>query len=760
MAQTEHPAVLLHGVSNLTFGGDGKGLRPQLLVDYVGGGCAAISVADSKDVVIRNLRIDPYRLPFTVGSVVSASHSVVHIRPEIDPADRPEIYAWDSVRYPFLELSETGQSVKYGERATRQLASNGLDCSCYGPHCPGYGPCYSSSFDADTGVVALTFLSPSPLRGNLTEGTRVFLKHLGNEFSWGVFGWNVSGTLRVEQVSLYSTAGMGFRADFCEGAYQLVDSDVSIKSGTARPMSTTADATHWMHHAGPIMLRNSSMSGQGDDGFNIHSNFIVIESKLPSESVVSYINEGGAGWVRSAPMHMIGDAVQFYSRGDLQPIGEPNTILAATSTSVTFARPLPPSLKRYDMFLSMKRIASLEMSDCFFGNSNARGVVLSAVNANIENTTFANLSSTALLILEGGCGGKAGDYTEGPFSRNVTLRNNRFLNTATVSRRAQALDINSLASVQIGGCTPIGVCGRSGGTLPSAAAQEAVSLQGGILRVVGFTLPQPAVLSSLGFFSASRPPQGVQMALYADTWIDKGIVVSTNHPTKRLFVAASGEFKRAEDGWWRARADELLLTNGSYYLAHYFGASDQWQTALASGVSQQWKEDWQGGLPLNLIQNWSVWSPAAGLPIAAEWDAKGDWCDTGGTLPPPTRHDTNNPNAHDTCLLEPGEVLQGGRTFAHNIVIESNEFVAPLQDPFGQPWLNNHLNLGGIDGLALRDNRLSRPGGFDPEASGADIVVYSSEQLDIRRNSCMDAAGKAIPCVSKNASSCRSVTKC
>jgi hypothetical protein len=761
MAQTEHPAVLLHGVSGLTFGGDGGGPRPQLLVDYTGGGCAGISVADSADVTVRSLRIDPYRLPFTVGSVVSASANVVRIRPEADSADRAEVYAWDTARYPFLELSETGQSVARGERATRQLASNGLDCSCFGLHCPSYGPCYNSSFDAATGVVALTFPTPSLLRANLTQGTRVFLKHFGNEFSWGVFGWNVSGTLRVEAVSLYSTAGMGFRADFCEGTYELVDSDVSIKPGTVRPMSTTADATHWMHHAGPIVLRNSSMSGQGDDGFNIHSNFIVVESRLPAGSTVSYINEGGAGWVRSAPTFMIGDAVQFYRRANLQPIGERNTIVAATSSTVRFARPLPPGLKRYDMFLSMKRIASLEMSGCFFGNSNARGVVLSAVNATIESTTFANLSSTALLILEGGCGGKAGDYTEGPFSRNVALRNNRFVNTATVSRRSQALDINSLASVQIGGCTPLGVCGLSGGTLPPTAssAREAVSLEGGVLRVVGFSVPRSAVLSSLVFFAMSPPPTGVQMALYADTWLDKKHrQTPTNHPTKRLVEIASGAFTQGEDGWWRASTNKLSLVNGSYYLAHYFPAGKQWRTVRASGASQQWKEDWQGGFPPNLVQNWSVWNHAAGLAVAAEWDPKGDWCDAGGTLPPPTRHDHNSPNAQH--LLEPGQLLHGGRTFARNIVIESNEFVAPLHDPFGHPWRNNHLHLGGIDGLTLRDNRLSRPGGFDPEVSGADIVVYSSMQLDVGGNTCTDADGRVVSCVSKNASSCGSITKC
>ena len=58
MAMTEHPAVSLHDVSGLTFGGDGLSEpRPQLLVDYSSEGCAAITVANATDVTVRRLRI-------------------------------------------------------------------------------------------------------------------------------------------------------------------------------------------------------------------------------------------------------------------------------------------------------------------------------------------------------------------------------------------------------------------------------------------------------------------------------------------------------------------------------------------------------------------------------------------------------------------------------------------------------------------------------------------------------------------------------
>ena len=47
----------------------------------------------------------------------------------------------------------------------------------------------------------------------------------------------------------------------------------------------------------------------GRPGFNIHGNFIVVESRPAAADgrTLQYINEGGAGWVRSAPMYMAGD---------------------------------------------------------------------------------------------------------------------------------------------------------------------------------------------------------------------------------------------------------------------------------------------------------------------------------------------------------------------------------------------------------------------------------------------------------------------
>ena len=131
-------------------------------------------------------------------------------------------------------------------------------------------------------------------------------------------------------------------------------------------MSITADAVHFMHHGpGMIKIEGSSFQGQGDYCFNVHGNFIVIDSVDSigdaggnTTHSVSYIDETGPGWITAAPTWFVGDEVQFYSRTTLQPIPaqaggtaatQHNAIVAATPTTVTFRDPIPSGVHRYDM---------------------------------------------------------------------------------------------------------------------------------------------------------------------------------------------------------------------------------------------------------------------------------------------------------------------------------------------------------------------------------------------------------------------------
>jgi hypothetical protein len=213
--------------------------------------------------------------------------------------------------------------------------------------------------------------------------------------------------------------------------------------------------------------------------------------------------------------------------------------------------------------------------------------VLSAVNATIEHTTFANLSDNAIVIIEGGCGNEAGDYTEGPFSQNVTIQSNLFDNVSTIDRRGALLNINNIAAVQVTGCHPIGVCGVGGdspyydrpapGAFAASSDGPTVVLSGGSLRIVRFSVPYAITVRRFKFYSPTGAAAlvGVAMAVYSATFSGQnGIITPTNHPTKRLAVVGgsngtTGGFVRGGDGWWTAPLPQTLsLPNGSYYVAH------------------------------------------------------------------------------------------------------------------------------------------------------------------------------------------------
>jgi hypothetical protein len=228
---------------------------------------------------------------------------------------------------------------------------------------------------------------------------------------------------------------MGIRCDFCNGTFSFLNS--SVREGTGRTMSTTADGVHFMHHTGTIVLRDSVVSGTGDDCFNVHGNFIVLSDILsPDRRSARYIDETGPGWFPGLAQYLKGDRVAFFSRLTLQQIGADNLLLDGTggfgaNASLTFRDPIPAGVLRYDMLISLDRVSSLDTEGCTFVHGG-RGMVISARGVRIVNNSFhngfASRPTNSILFLEGGCGAYE-DYTEGPFSADILIEDNTFTTT-------------------------------------------------------------------------------------------------------------------------------------------------------------------------------------------------------------------------------------------------------------------------------------------------------------------------------------------
>lgn len=419
------------------------------------------------------------------------------------------------------------------------------------------------------------------------------------------------------------------------------------------------------------------------------------------------------------------------------------------------------------MFVSLDRIASLHVTRCTFANSNARGVLVSGVDAIIEDNVFANLTGPGLLVFEGGCGAGAGDYTEGPLTRDVIVRRNIFDSTGSVDHRntysdQQAPyvdDVNNVAALQIGGCRPRGECGLSGGVpYPGAAAIANLfqPAEASTLRVVPFVLPPPEaggiseVTHLLYHSSSNRPLKELAMALYASTYEKDGKILTCDHPTSRLAsTSPSTTWEPYQNGWWRAAlSPPLKLRNGTFFVAHWYGQEQPWKASAGPGEYRSWhlpSAAPSSVMRINLADNWANWTTVAtsAVPIAVMWTAEGGWCDTGGTLPPPLVKHFGDKGAGR--ITESGELVH--RTFLRNFTVAHNRFSAPVIDPkTGKPWSSGFMHIGGVDGLRVINNTLARrvP---RPNDGMVDVTLYSNTAAEYAGNTCSYNVTGRVPCI-------------
>jgi hypothetical protein len=485
--------------------------------------------------------------------------------------------------------------------------------------------------------------------------------------------------------------------------------------------------------------------------FNVHGNFIVLSAI--NDNQATYINEGGAGWVGSSPTMMVGDAVEFYSRGNLGVLGH-GTITSATNSTVTFASAIPPGVALYDMFLSTTRVSSLAATGCFFGNSNARGMVISAIGVTITNCTFANLTLTAVLFAEGGCGAEAGDYTEGPFSSNVLIQNNRFVDANTIDQESSTA-INNHGMIQVCACVPLNsVCGRSGSGVaataiwnPSARSADKAPISGAVYAA-SVALPGAVHVTHLEYFLPCGPSNGgsggFTVGLYGAT--DDGV-----RPTLRLGQARFDMIHRPSctdsptgptpNGTWVTAAlpTPIDLATGSYFLASTWDHGAPWRTVPVPGVSLILRNGAGGGgggtpatLP-SMLSNDGQWSKTGQwtLPLRAVWTPLTPWCELNATQAP---YEFRGENGHQNAIriTELGQFAVD-RMMYRNVTVQSNTFESPPE------WVNPFVHVGSVDGLTIVGNTMNRRKGLaspSVPALPADIVMYSSVHPDLGHNAC------------------------
>lgn len=241
----------------------------------------------------------------------------------------------------------------------------------------------------------------------------------------------------LENIKVHYAEGMGLLAQLCENI-TLDRFSVCLRGeNDTRYFTTQADATHFSGCKGKIVSQNGLYEGMMDDAINVHGTYLKIVKRVDSCTLIGrYMHHQSWGfeWGRK------GDLVQFIRSATMDVVGQENRIASirphnrekiqgAHEFVITFEHPVDSTVHEPAGFgiENLTWTPQVVFSGNTVRNNRARGALFSTPQeVLVENNLFDHTSGTAILL----CGDCNGWYETGA-CRNVTIRNNRFVNALT-----------------------------------------------------------------------------------------------------------------------------------------------------------------------------------------------------------------------------------------------------------------------------------------------------------------------------------------
>lgn len=231
-----------------------------------------------------------------------------------------------------------------------------------------------------------------------------------------------SRDIRIEDVTIHHAGGMGLIAEETENValrrYRLVR-----PPGSARLVSTTADATHFNQCRGRIVVEDSEFAHMLDDAINVHGVYARVDAALGPRTaglLLYHFQQLGMEFARP------GDRLRFSASDTLLGYGE-RTVASVRPVNqsfleVTFTEPIEGFLRPDSCVDNLACQPDLEFRRNHVHDNRARAVlVTSAGRVLIEDNRFEHSSMMSILI-EGDC---QFWHESGPV-RDVCIRRNTF----------------------------------------------------------------------------------------------------------------------------------------------------------------------------------------------------------------------------------------------------------------------------------------------------------------------------------------------
>lgn len=404
--------ILVEGVDSLSIDGCGA--------EFVGHGALSPFVfADCKHLKVKNLVFDWERPLISQGKIIAWNTDYVDVE-------------FDRLAYPYR--ISNGKAVFYGDDWEGPVSARS----------------YSTIYDKKGHVLQGTkdyFLSRENVlfRGEVDEVADNVIRFYGNPDTYVAEGNHIAlyhglycgsiFTLKncsdvvLSDIDVYHSPGMGVLGVRCEDVC-LDDVNVIARSGTGRFFSGIADALHFSHCRGKIVLKNSRFGGQGDDALNVHGRYYLVKSiSHDRKTAVMEVTRGAILEIPQAGEHVWFVMDGIYTMPETASISSVSSCEDGT-VLLGFDAPLHEDIVSGCYIENADWIPDLEVNGCCFEKSNrARGILFTTSgNVKIHDNVFRSAGSA--ILIEGDT-----DYwfESGPV-RKVDIYDNSFIDCATSVR--------------------------------------------------------------------------------------------------------------------------------------------------------------------------------------------------------------------------------------------------------------------------------------------------------------------------------------
>ncbi len=265
-----------------------------------------------------------------------------------------------------------------------------------------------------------------PFKRKPAIGNTLVLRHNDRDHA-GIFITESKG-VRLENIHLYQTAGLGILAQYSEN---LVYKDLYIvpNPDKGRFFSGHDDGCHFSNCRGQILVEHCQFAGLMDDPINVHGTAVqVIGKRSENELLCRFMHEQSIGMEWARP----GDSIGFINHETMQTIAvgvveyfEP---VSRQDFILRFSQAIPAAFSLKDALENLHWTPDFTVVNSLFSFNRARGLLISTPGkVLVENNSFES-SGSAILIA-----GDANQWFESGAVKDVVIRGNIFRDACLTS---------------------------------------------------------------------------------------------------------------------------------------------------------------------------------------------------------------------------------------------------------------------------------------------------------------------------------------